>query len=94
MADEIEFDNEIYKVLLDKFHDELSNDLKGYYTWDFNEETLNEFKVSSACKKSIPHKDKKDDNNKTHFERRTQKRLVIFRFCNLDCQQMGEYKTI
>lgn len=71
MADEIEFDNEIYKVLLDKFHDELSNDLKGYYTWDFNEETLNEFKVSSACKKSIPHKDKKDDNYRAIIPEKT-----------------------
>ena len=35
MANDVEFDEEICKVLLDKFQDELAKDLKGYYTWDF-----------------------------------------------------------
>lgn len=35
MANEIEFDERICKVLLDKFQDELATGLKKYYTWNF-----------------------------------------------------------
>lgn len=71
MADENEFGEKICKVLLDKFQKELVEDLKGYYTWDFNEETLHKFNVSSACIDNIPHKDKNDNNYRAIIPEKT-----------------------
>ena len=71
MANDVEFDERICKVILDKFQDELANDLKGYYTWDFNEGTLDELNVSSSLKNSIPHKDKNGNNYRAIIPEKT-----------------------
>ncbi len=50
MAEKVEFDEEICKVLLDKFQDELASNLKEYYTWNF-EPALN--KLDESTQKEI-----------------------------------------
>jgi hypothetical protein len=64
MAENVEFDEEICKVLLDKFQDELASNLKEYYTWNF-EPALN--KLDESIQKEIRVKNRTVGSNAGRF---------------------------
>ena len=54
MANDVEFDERIYDILLKTFEKELNAGLEGYYVWKLNENLWNDEKVKLVISKEMP----------------------------------------
>lgn len=79
MANEVEFDERIYDILLKTFEEELKEGLKGYYVWKLNENVWNDEKVKLNVRDGFigKMKDKTIPEQTIYLKKELKKELCI-----------------